>query len=72
MEYVINVARPCMDKDRCYFGNVPYVHYFKVIVPYGHVKKVYLELKDKYPDHHITVCKWETIGTKINMDECNF
>lgn len=71
MEYVINVARPSTNRDRCYDGNVSYLHYFKAIVPDGRVKRVYTELKEKYPDYQIKVYAYETIKTEFNMDECN-
>ena len=72
MEYVINVARPGTLADRNFYGSAPYIHYFKAIVPYGSVKKVYTELKERYPDCKIDVYAYQTTGTEVNMDECDF
>lgn len=72
MEYVISVARPGTLTDRIFHGSAPYIHYFKAIVPYGSVKKVYAELREKYPDCEIDVYAYQTIGTEVNMDECDF
>lgn len=72
MEYVINVARPGTLADRSFYGSAPYIHYFKAIVPYGSVKKVYTELRERYPDYEIDVYAYQTTGTEVNMDECNF
>ena len=66
MEYEINVAKPTMKE---YSG---YKHYFRVIVPYGSVKQVYKELKEKFPDCKIDVTVWQKVGKQINMEKCNF
>lgn len=63
MEYVINVAK----KE----GN-RFVHYFKVTVPYGNVKKVYNELVEKFPNCKIEVTKWEKIGRVVDLENCDF
>jgi len=63
MEYEINVAK---------LHNGRYVHYFRVTVPYGSVKKVYEELKEKFPDCRLDVTAWQKTGREVNMDECNF
>lgn len=65
MEYEINVAKPCNK-----YGG--YRHYFKVTVQYGNVKKVYEELKEKFPDCKIDVTVWQKTGREIDMDKCDF
>lgn len=59
MEFEINVAKN-------------HIHYFRVIVGYGNVKKVYNELKEKFPDYDLSVYKLEKIASYVDMDECNF
>ena len=59
MEFEINVA-----KNR--------VHYFRVIVPYGNVKKVYNELKEKFPEYELSVYQLEKIASYVDMDKCDF
>ena len=59
MEFEINVA-----KNR--------VHYFRVIVPYGSVKKVYNELKEKFPECELSVYQLEKIASAVDMEKCNF
>lgn len=59
MEFEINVAKNKM-------------HYFKVIVPYGNVKKIYNELNEKFPECELRVTKWEKIGSFVDMDKCDF
>lgn len=49
-----------------------HIHYFRVIVPYGNVKKVYNELKEKFPDYELAVYKNENIASYVDMDECDF
>lgn len=71
MEYKINVARPTTDKEKQWYGS-SFTHYFKVIVQYGDVKRVYEELKEKFPDCEISVTAWQTIGNEIDMDKCDF
>lgn len=72
MEYEINVARPVTEKEKLYDSWAEYTHYFKVVVPYGDVKKVYEELKEKFPDCKLDVTAWKKIGEEIDMDKCNF
>ena len=70
MEYEINVARPTTERDVWATGVYSeFRHYFRVIVPYGSVKKVYEELKEKFPDCKINVTRWQTIGEQIDMDK---
>lgn len=59
MEFEINVAK---NKQ----------HYFRVIVSYGKVKKVYDELKGKFPECELTVTKWEKVGQNVDMNKCTF
>ena len=59
MDYEINVAKNNM-------------HYFKVNVPYRNVKKVYEELKEKFPDCELMVTMWETIGRKVDMEKFKY
>lgn len=59
MEYEINVA-----KNR--------VHYFRVIVQYGNVKKVYEELKEKFSDCELSVYKLEKLASWVDMEKCEF
>ena len=59
MEFEINVAKNG-------------IHYFRVIVPYGSVKKVYNELKEKFPECKLSVYQLEKIASYVDMDECNF
>lgn len=47
-------------------------HYFRVIVPYGKVKKVYTELQDKFPNCELTVTQWERVGKSVDIDNCTF
>lgn len=72
MEYEINVARPVTEREKLYGHVTDYKHYFKVIVPYGSVKKVYDELKGKFPDCKLDVTVWKKIGEEVDMDKCNF
>lgn len=67
MEYTINVAKQIGTN---WYGG--YIHYFKVVVPYGNVKKVYEELKEKFPNCKIEVYKSETISKEVDMDKCTF
>ena len=71
MEYKINVARPATDREIQFYGS-NFVHYFKVIVQYGNVKRVYEELKEKFPDCEISVTVWQKIGKDVDMDKCDF
>lgn len=71
MEYTINVARPMTKRDSFYRSG-DYIHYFKVTVPYGSVRRVYEELKEKFPDCKIDVTVWQKVGESIDMDKCNF
>ena len=59
MEFEINVAKN---------GK----HYFRVIVPYGKVKKVYDELTEKFPDCKLSVTQWERVGKFIDIENCTF
>ena len=59
MEFEINVV-----KNR--------VHYFRVIVPYGSVKKVYNELKEKFTECELSVYKLEKIASLVDIDNCDF
>ena len=72
MEYEINVAKPTTERARLYGYYSEYVHYFKVIVPYGSVKKVYEELKEKFPDCKLEVTVWQRSGSRVDMDKCDF
>lgn len=71
MEYEINIARPVTNRERQLYGG-GYTHYFRVIVPYGSVKQVYEELKEKFPDCKIDVTAWQKVGEKVDMGKCNF
>ena len=68
MEYVINVARWT---NRNWNGG--YVHYFKVTVPYGQVKEVYEQLKEKFPEpeYKLDVTMWEKVGKSVDMENFN-
>ena len=71
MEYEINIARPMTNREKqMYGGNT--IHYFKVIVQYGNVKRVYDELKEKFPDCEISVTAWQKVGKAVDMDKCDF
>ena len=59
MEFEINVAKNG-------------IHYFRVIVPYGNVKKVYNELKEKFPECKLSVYQLEKIASAVDMEKCNF
>ena len=72
MEYEINVARPIEKRDKLYGCSGEFVHYFRVTVPYGRVKKVYEELKEKFPGYKLEVIEWEKIGSYLDMSKCNF
>lgn len=69
MEYEINVAKP---RTTINDSTTTYTHYFRVIVPYGNVKKVYEELQEKYPDCKITITCWSKVGKDIDPIMCNF
>jgi len=69
MEYEINVARPTTERDVWVTGVYSeFRHYFRVIVPYGSVKKVYEELKEKFPDCKIDVTCWQKVGEPVDMN----
>lgn len=72
MEYEINVARPIEKRDKLYGYSGEFVHYFRVTVSYGNVKKVYEELKEKFPECKIEVMRWEKIGSYLDMSKCDF
>ena len=72
MEYEINVARPTTEHERKYYYYGDYFHYFRAIVPYGSVKKVYEELKEKFPDCKIEVTRWQRVGEEIDMDKFEY
>lgn len=63
MTFEINVAKK---------KNKIYRHYFKVTVPYGNVKNVYNELKEKFTDCKLTVTRWDTVGEEIDVDTINY
>lgn len=72
MEYEINVARPVTEREKLYGYGTKYTHYFRVTVPYGSVKKVYEELKEKFPDCKLEVTAWQRVGNIVDMDKCDF
>lgn len=59
MEYEINVAK----------NNI---NYFKVTVSHRNAKKVYEEIKEKFPDYELIVIAWERMGRKVNMETEKF
>ena len=71
MEYEINVARPVTEREKQRYGG-DFIHYFRVVVPYGSVKKVYEELKEKFPDCKLSVTAWQRTGQEIDMNKCDF
>ena len=71
MEYEINVARPQTTRN-AFYREGAYTHYFKVTVPYGYVRKVSEELKEKFPDCKLNVTAWQKVGEAIDMDKCNY
>ena len=75
MEYEINVARPTTDWEKMMYRGREWEHYFRVIVPYGSVKKVYDELKEKFPNCRLTVTCWQKTGKTYSDEElesCKF